>query len=57
MAVIEYVRALTAKHSDLEQQLEEEASRPLPSSEAITRMKREKLRLKDQIAQMSAHQA
>ena len=55
MAAIEHVEALRAKHADLEQQLAEEVSRPHPSDEIIVRMKREKLRLKDELASLQSH--
>jgi len=55
MALIEQVEALRAKHADLEQQLAEEVCRPHPSDEIIARMKREKLRLKDELATITAH--
>ncbi len=55
MALIEQVEVLRAKHADLELQLAEEVSRPHPSDEIIARMKREKLRLKDELATIQAH--
>ncbi len=40
---------LTSKHADLERTIEEERQRPLPDGLLISRLKREKLRIKDEI--------
>lgn len=44
-----HVIALEAKHAGLEEQLSDEYRRPIPNSAVINRIKREKLRLKEQI--------
>ncbi len=46
----ERVAALKARHASLEGAIEEEAERPRPDDVAISRMKREKLRIKDEMA-------
>ncbi len=43
------VTTLTSKHAELDRTIEEERQRPLPDSLLITRLKREKLRIKDEI--------
>lgn len=55
MSLSERIEALQAKHALLDEQLHDETHRPLPSSEQILRLKREKLRLKDEMARL-AHQ-
>ncbi|MFQ5984389.1 MAG: YdcH family protein [Alphaproteobacteria bacterium] len=45
--------ALTAKHAKLEQAIEEEMRRPLPDTLHLSTLKREKLRIKDEIAKLS----
>ena len=41
---------LNARHAQLETKIASEALRPLPDQRALTRMKREKLRLKEELA-------
>ena len=41
---------LSARHAQLDSRIAAEAQRPLPDQLAITRMKREKLRLKEELA-------
>ena len=43
------VDTLKTKHAKLEARLNEETHRPMPDAEAIKEIKREKLRIKDQI--------
>lgn len=42
--------ALSAKHTKLDQQISSEAQRPLPDQILIAQLKKEKLRLKEEIA-------
>lgn len=53
MSVAEHVESLKAKHADLEHLIEEEEGRPYPDQTTITQLKRQKLRIKDEIAQLS----
>lgn len=53
MPVAERIDSLRAKHSRLETEIDQEASRPLPDDVQLARLKREKLRLKDQISKMA----
>lgn len=46
----ERIESLKAKHAELEHLIDLEVHRPLPDDAHITELKREKLRLKDEIA-------
>jgi len=46
------IEELRAQHRSLENALNQEVSRPAPNSETITDLKRQKLRIKDQIVQL-----
>ncbi|MBM3548597.1 MAG: DUF465 domain-containing protein [Alphaproteobacteria bacterium] len=46
---------LKAKHADLEHELEAENSRPHPDDQRIADLKRKKLKVKDEIAEMTRH--
>jgi len=48
----ETIDTLKSRHAQLEGQLDEELRRPVPDQAALNKIKREKLRIKDQIAQM-----
>ena len=50
-----HIEALVAKHQELEHAIEEETTRPHPDDVKLHEMKREKLRLKDEIAGHHAH--
>lgn len=52
MTQTEYVDNLRSKHAILEQKIDEEMHRPLPDQSTLTRLKREKLRLKDEMARL-----
>jgi hypothetical protein len=43
------IEALKEKHASLERAIDEEAGRPLPDQAAIYDLKRQKLRIKDEI--------
>ncbi|MEJ5230857.1 MAG: YdcH family protein [Geminicoccaceae bacterium] len=49
MPMREHVESLRSKHARLEQLIEEELHRPLPDQSVISRLKKEKLRIKEQI--------
>ena len=57
MSEKERMDSLRARHSTLDEQLKLEIQRPLPNAEEISRLKREKLRLKDEIFRLSSHTA
>ena len=46
------IEELERKHATLEEKLDSETHRPLPDQQVIAELKRKKLRLKDQIAEM-----
>ena len=53
MSLTERIEALRARHADLDHRLEEETHRPLPSSEEVSRLKKAKLRVKDELARLT----
>jgi hypothetical protein len=46
------IEALKQKHAALDRAIEEENSRPLPNDDVISDLKRQKLRIKDEIFQL-----
>ncbi|MSP67728.1 MAG: DUF465 domain-containing protein [Alphaproteobacteria bacterium] len=44
--------ALSMRHANLEQAIETECQRPLPDTVALADLKRQKLRIKDEIARL-----
>ncbi len=46
------VEALKQRHAALERAIDEENARPLPNDDAISDLKRQKLRIKDEIFQL-----
>lgn len=46
------VRALESRHADLETRIAAEGNRPKPDIEAISRLKREKLHLKEEMEKL-----
>jgi hypothetical protein len=46
------IEALREKHAALERAIDEENSRPLPNDDTISDLKRQKLRIKDEIYQL-----
>lgn len=53
MSLEERVGALRNRHQSLEQQLASETSRPHPDETMVAKLKREKLKLKDEIARLA----
>ena len=49
MTVEAHLTALESKHSDLEHKIDGELHRPSPDQSRLTSLKREKLRLKEEI--------
>ena len=47
-----HLASLTAKHAELEALLARENQRPVPDSVRMAKLKRDKLRLKEEIAQL-----
>lgn len=52
MSFEDRIESLRLKHQALEQELHDESLRPLPDSALIAKLKREKLRLKDEIERL-----
>ena len=52
MSMHEHVDGLRTKHARLEQLIDEELHRPLPDQSALTRLKRKKLRIKEEIERL-----
>tara|TARA_B100000214_G_C23415032_1_gene377825 strand:+ start:229 stop:396 length:168 start_codon:yes stop_codon:yes gene_type:complete len=55
MSVAEHIETLQKKHAELETELEDENSRPMPNMGATADLKRQKLAIKDEIARLSEH--
>jgi len=49
------IDALKVKHQQIDNTLQSETSRPLPDDSAIASLKKEKLRLKDEINRLAHH--
>jgi hypothetical protein len=52
MALEDRIRALRERHSSLEAQIQQETTRPIPDDSRIASLKRQKLRIKDEIQRM-----
>ena len=50
-----HVASLEQKHAHLEQAIFEEVHRPVPDSVKVTELKREKLRIKEEIVRFNNH--
>jgi hypothetical protein len=52
MSLQDRIETLRARHASLEQEIDKEIHRPLPNMDAVTDLKRQKLRIKDEIFQL-----
>ena len=52
MSLQEHAVSLRSKHARLEQLIDDEQHRPLPDQTTLAKLKREKLRVKDELEQM-----
>lgn len=52
MATAQHLELLKMKHADLEAKIADEEGRPHPDDEIIHELKKQKLRIKDQLAGM-----
>jgi hypothetical protein len=52
MATAQHLESLKMKHADLEAKIADEEGRPHPDDEIIHELKKMKLRIKDQLAEM-----
>jgi hypothetical protein len=50
-----HVSALQAKHAGLEARIIEESQRPMPDMATLTRLKKEKLKVKEEMSGLTAH--
>ena len=57
MSLQDRIEALREKHALLDRAIDEEVHRPLPNQEAIYDLKRQKLRIKDEIFQLERQQS
>jgi hypothetical protein len=55
MSLQDRIEALKEKHAMLERAIDEENARPLPNRDAIADLKRQKLRIKDELFQLERH--
>lgn len=53
MTIEDRVETLKAKHARLEHEIDSEVHRPLPDTIHLTELKREKLRIKEEIERIS----
>jgi hypothetical protein len=53
MTIEDRVETLRAKHARLDHEIDEEVHRPLPDTVHVTELKREKLRIKEEIQRIS----
>jgi hypothetical protein len=53
MTMDEHIESLKSKHASLEQSLQSETCRPRPDETVIHDLKRQKLRIKDEIARLT----
>lgn len=44
-----HISALASKHADIEARISDEIQRPMPDATTISRLKKEKLKLKDEM--------
>jgi len=54
MSVQQRIDALRARHAELETQLVEENARPLPDSDRLHLLKREKLKIKEEMVRLES---
>jgi hypothetical protein len=50
MSLNDRIETLRTQHRSLEEQIDQEVSRPLPNMDVVQDLKRQKLRIKDEIA-------
>ncbi|MGH7059601.1 MAG: YdcH family protein [Stellaceae bacterium] len=55
MSLQDRIEALKEQHAALERAIDEENRHPLPNQDAISDLKRQKLRIKDELFQLERH--
>ena len=57
MAIASHISELSDKHRMLDAQIREEMARPSPNSLMVSGLKRQKLRIKDELTRLSSESA
>lgn len=57
MSMQEHVESLRSKHLHLEKQIDDEMHRPMPDQSTLSRLKKQKLIIKEQIERVAANPA
>ncbi len=57
MSLQSHIEALKDRHAGLESRISDEDHRPRPNSETLSRLKLEKLRLKEEMERLQHHKA
>ncbi|MDE2166417.1 MAG: YdcH family protein [Alphaproteobacteria bacterium] len=52
MTLEDRIEVLRSRHRNLEVQIDRESHRPLPNIESLSSLKRQKLRIKDELAEL-----
>jgi hypothetical protein len=55
MSLEDQIEALKEKHASLERAIDEENRRPRPDPDTLSDLKRQKLRIKDELFQLERH--
>lgn len=55
MSLMDRIETLKSRHAALEQAIHDEFTRPHPDDELLHELKKRKLKLKDEIAQLARH--
>lgn len=53
MSFEDRIQSLRMKHQTLESELQAETTRPMPDPNVVSRLKREKLKIKDEISRLT----
>lgn len=57
MSLQDRIESLKAKHAELDEAISMESRRPAPNSAQVAQMKRQKLRIKDELSSLGHHTA
>jgi hypothetical protein len=55
MAVVDHIEQLKSKHAELEQLIAQENARPRPDDALVSDLKKQKLRIKDELTKLAPH--
>ncbi len=56
MSIVKHLEALKAKHEALDFEIEQESNRPLPDQSLISNLKKQKLKIKEEMEEISAQE-